>query len=140
MGKATQELLVECTLRPLNIQSDNGSCYIGQEYRSYLSGLAISHRRIHPYCPNESAEVERYHRTLRELLDPQDADNFDQLIQLIKDRIDYYNLVRYHSGIGFVTPYAKYNGLAEQIQIEREQKLIKARELRMQENLAKRTA
>jgi len=138
--EATRKYLSACERVPLNIQSDNGSCYISQEYRSYLSKLDINHRRIHPYCPNENAEIERYHRTLRELIVPENADDFEQLMELIKEQIDYYNHTRYHSGIGFVTPYAKYSGKAEKILREREQKLIKAREIRKQKNLAKLNA
>ncbi|MCB0305269.1 MAG: IS3 family transposase, partial [Calditrichaeota bacterium] len=77
-----------------------------------------------------------YHRTLRELIDPDDAGDFDQLIQLVKDRIDYYNNTRYHSAIGFVTPHSKYTGKADQIIQERERKLARAREQRKQQNLS----
>jgi len=133
--EATQECLNFCERWPENIQSDNGSGYISNEYRSYLFKADIQHRRIHPYCPNENAEIERYHRTLRELVDPQEAENFDQLTQLIKEQIQYYNYTRYHSAIGFVTPYAKYCGQAEKILAERERKLKTAKEKRVRENL-----
>ena len=135
--EATQECLSLCDRWPENIQSDNGSGYISNEYRSYLFKADIQHRRIHPYCPNENAEIERYHRTLRELVDPQDAEDFDQLTQLIKEQIQYYNYTRYHSAIGFVTPYAKYCGQAEKILAERERKLKTAKEKRIRENLKK---
>lgn len=135
--EATRECLEFCQRRPENIQSDNGSGYISSEYRSYLSKANIQHRRIHPYCPNENAEIERYHRTLRELVDPQDAQDFDQLTQLIKDQINYYNYTRYHSAIGFVTPYVKYCGKADELLAQREQKLQKAKEKRIKENLKK---
>ena len=135
--EATRTYLSECDRLPLNIQSDNGSCFISQEYRSYLSKSDIKHHRIHPYCPNENAEIERYHRTLRDLIDPEDATDFDQLNQLVKEQINYYNYTRYHSAIGFVTPYAKYTGKAEAIFQQREQKLKKAKNLRKQQNLAK---
>lgn len=134
---ATQTYLTECHRLPKHIQSDNGSGYISLEYRSCLSKSDIKHHRIHPYCPNENAEIERYHRTLRDLIDVEDAQDFDQLNQLIKDQIDYYNYTRYHSAIGFITPYAKYTGKAEAIFKEREQKLTHARNLRKQQNLAK---
>lgn len=135
--EATRQHLADCRRRPDNIQSDNGSCYISQEYRSYLSKNEIEHRRIHPYCPNENAEIERYHRTMRELIDPEDADNFAQLDELINEQIYYYNHIRYHSAIGFVTPYARYYGKDEAILKKRERKLAKAREKRIKHNLAR---
>lgn len=134
--EATRKYLAGRSRWPLNIQSDNGSCYISSEYRSYLSKADIKHRLIHPYCPNENAEIERYHRTLRELIDPDDINNFDQLTRLVKEQIQYYNDTRYHSAIGFVTPYSKYTGKAESILKNREEKLIKARAARKKQNLA----
>jgi putative transposase len=120
---------------PQSIQSDNGSCYISQEYKSCISKFNIEPRYIHPHCPNENAEIERYHRTLRELVDPNEAENFDALHKLIKEQVYYYNHERYHSAIGFITPYDKYTGKAEKIFSERTKKLQKAKERRIKENL-----
>lgn len=120
---------------PNVIQSDNGSCYISSEYRTLLSRAQVEHRRIHPACPNENAEIERYHRTLRELLDPGEANDFQELGKLVKERIDYYNYTRYHSAIGYVPPAAKYTGKAEKIIEERKRKLEKARKKRIEENI-----
>jgi len=121
--------------KPKSIQSDNGSCYISQEYKSCISNFKIDSRYIHPHCPNENAEIERYHRTLRELLDPNEAENFDDLHKLIKEQVHYYNYDRYHSAIGFITPYDKYTGKAEKIFSNRVIKLQRAKERRIKENL-----
>jgi putative transposase len=132
--EATREALIKTDRRPDIIQSDNGSGYISSEFRNYLSKSDIEHRRIHPHCPNENAEIERYHRTVRELVDPDDATDFEHLNKLIKERIEYYNYRRYHSAIGFVTPWSKYNGKADQILEARKHKLEKARKKRIIEN------
>jgi len=132
--EATREALIETKRTPGVIQSDNGSGYVSSEFRNYLSKSEIEHRRIHPHCPNENAEIERYHRTVRELVDPDDADNFAHLHGLFKERIDYYNHRRYHSGIGFITPWSKYNGKGDQILEARKHKLEKARKKRIKEN------
>ncbi len=121
--------------KPKSIQSDNGSCYISQEYKSCISNFKIDSRYIHPHCPNENAEIERYHRTLRELLDPNEAENFNDLHKLIKEQVHYYNYDRYHSAIGFITPYDKYTGKAEKIFSNRVIKLQRAKERRIKENL-----
>lgn len=135
IGEATHRAFEQTGKTPKIIQSDNGSCYISSEYRTLLSRAQVEHRRIHPHCPNENAEVERYHRTLRELVDPGDANDFQELNELIKERIDYYNYTRYHSAIGYVTPYVKYTGKAEKIIEERKRKLEKARKKRIEENI-----
>ena len=132
--EASREALLITERTPNIIQSDNGSGYISSEFRNYLSKSNIEHRRIHPHCPNENAEIERFHRTLRELLDPDDAENCTHLHGLFKERIEYYNNRRYHSAIGFVTPWSKYNGKADQILEARQHKLEKARKKRIRVN------
>lgn len=133
--RASEEALRKTGKRPKAIQSDNGSCYISQEFKSFISKFNIEARYIHPHCPNENAEIERYHGTLRELIDPTLAKNFDDLLKIIKEQVEYYNYKRYHSAIGFITPYDKYNGRAEKIFSIREKKLKSAKEKRIQENL-----
>lgn len=135
IGEATRRAFEQTGKTPNIIQSDNGSCYISSEYRTLLSRTQVEHRRIHPHCPNENAEIERYHRTFRELVYPNDAGDFQELNELIKERIDYYNYTRYHSAIGYVTPEAKYTGKAEKIIEERKQKLEKAKKKRIQQNI-----
>jgi len=121
--------------KPKVIQSDNGSCYISSEYRSFIDKSGIEHRTIHPHCPNENAEIERYHRTMRELVDPTEADDYTALLELVKEQIQYYNFERYHSAIGYVTPYAKDSGKADAILESRTRKLQKAKEQRIKTNL-----
>jgi putative transposase len=135
--EVTREALEKTGKRPLVIQSDNGSCYISNEYRSFLSKSNIEHKRIHPHCPNENAEIERYHRTVREMVDPQDAEHCAELYELFKERLYSYNCIRYHSAIGFVPPYAAYTGAAEKIIAERAAKLSIAKRERMVSNFKK---
>ena len=82
---ATEEAFRLTGKKPKSAQSDNGICYISQEYKSCISKFEIEPRYIHPHCPNENAEIERYHRTLRELIDPNEAEYFDALHKLIKE-------------------------------------------------------
>ncbi len=121
--------------KPKVIQSDNGSCYISTEYRSFITKSEIEHRRIHPHCPNENAEIERYHRTVRELIDPTEVDSFEALNELFKERIRYYNYERYHSSIGYVAPHDMYTGKAKDILESRKRKLQIAKEQRIRENM-----
>ena len=133
--EASLRAIKETGRTPKVIQSDNGSCYISSEYRSFITNSGIDHKRIHPHCPNENAEIERYHRTVRELVDIEDVENFTELLELFKERIRYYNYERYHSSIGFVTPYDMYTGKAAEILESRKRKLKIAKEKRIQENL-----
>lgn len=90
------------------LQTDNDSSFISHEFRSVITHAQIEHHFIHPGCPNENAEIERVNRTIKEGIDPVDAGSLQELQIFIKERIEYYNFKRYHSGIGFITPYIKY--------------------------------
>jgi len=133
--QASERAIKATRKKPKIIQSDNGSCYISSEYRFFIARNEIDHHRIHAHCPNENAEIERYHRSLWEMLDPSEADNFASLIEIVKEQIRYYNYERYHSAIGFVTPYAMYSGQAEAILESRKIKLQNAKEQRIQINM-----
>jgi hypothetical protein len=74
-------------------------------------------------------------RTIKEGIDPVDAESFEHLYELVKERIDFYNNKRYHSGIGFITPHTKYRDNPEKIFEERKQKLERAKQNRIQFNL-----
>jgi putative transposase len=130
----TKEAFQVTGITPAIIQSDNGSCYISHEYHNFVTGLDIDHRFIHPHCPNENAEIERYHRTLKEAVDPEQAQNFIHLVTLINEQIYYYNHIRYHSKIGFIPPYEKYRGNPDKIFEERKRKLENAKIKRMKIN------
>ena len=119
------------------LQTDNGSCYISYEFQNLLSRENIEHHFIHPHCPNENAEIERVNRTLKEDLDLTDVESFEHLNQIVKERINYYNNIRYHSAIGFIPPYTKYRGNPEKIFEERKVKLNRAKTDRIKHNCLK---
>lgn len=131
--EAFQDALSQTGMNPL-LQTDNGSCYVSHEFRHLLSKANIEHYLIHPHCPNENAEIERVNRTLKEDLDVSGAGSFAELFELIGKRIDYYNYQRYHSAIGFITPYTKYRGNPEKIFQERQKKLERAKQARIKQN------
>lgn len=131
---ASREAIETTGVRPEIIQSDNGGCYISSEYRRFIKSLDTEHHFIHPHCPNENAEIERHHRTLRELIDPDDARNIEELHQIVKEAIRYYNYERYHSKIGYIPPIIKYRGNPEQVFEARQRKLQMAKERRAKLN------
>jgi putative transposase len=135
--EATREAFKKTGITPERLQSDNGNCYISHEFRRLMSQLEIEHCRIHPHCPNENAEIERYHRTLKEGLDITKAKDYVHLLELVKEQIYYYGHIRYHSKIGYIPPYTKYRGTPEKIFSEREKKLERATAKRMKQNFDK---
>jgi len=126
------ENFINNNLHLLNIkpklQSDNGSCYIGGEFKSLINKKNFEHIRIHPGCPTENAIVERVNRTVKEsLYELEEPDNFEHLEELIKQVIEYYNYKRYHKSLNYVTPYTFYRGAPEKIFEERNQKIALAK-------------
>ncbi len=48
--------------------SDNGPCYISKALREYLEAEGIHHTRGKPYHPMTQGKIERYHRSMKNLL------------------------------------------------------------------------
>jgi len=110
------------------LQSDNGSCYIGGEFKSLISRKKYEHVRIHPGTPTENAIVERVNRTVKEsLYECEEPDNFEHLEKLIDQVVDYYNYKRYHKSLNYVTPHTFYRGKPEIIFEERNRKIALAK-------------
>ena len=112
------------------IQSDNGSCFISQDFARVLKRCGVGHHRIYPHCPEQNGLIERANRTIGEELEQYTYDDYSSAKDVITGIINWYNHKRLHSAIGFVTPADKHNGRAEQIIKERQRKLERARELR----------
>ena len=48
--------------------SDNGSCYISHELKSYLSDIGMGHVRGKPNHPQTQGKIERYHRSMKNII------------------------------------------------------------------------
>ncbi len=48
--------------------SDNGPCFISRELREYLSEREMKHTRGKPYHPMTQGKIERYHRTMKNVV------------------------------------------------------------------------
>jgi putative transposase len=99
--------------------SDNGSAYISKELRDYLQDNDIQHTRIKPYHPMTQGKIERYHRSMKNLILLDHYYSPSELEERIREWVEYYNNHRYHEAIDNVTPADKYFG--------RDQKILKTR-------------
>jgi transposase InsO family protein len=100
--------------------SDNGPCYISGELKKYLAEQGFTHTRGKPYHPMTQGKIERYHRSMKNILL---LDNYycpDDLIAEIGKFVDYYNHRRYHESLDNVTPADAYTGRAAAILEQRE--------------------
>ncbi len=105
---------VHVVYRP-GLLSDNGSAYISKELRDYLEAIEIRHIRTKPYHPMTQGKIERYHRSMKNLILLDHYYSPSELEKRIREWVDYYNNHRYHEAIDNVTPTDKYFGRDRQI-------------------------
>jgi transposase InsO family protein len=108
--------------------SDNGPCYISGELKTYLADRGFTHTRGRPYHPMTQGKIERYHRSMKNILLLDNYYSPEDLKAEIATFVEYYNHQRYHESLNNVTPADMYHGRAEQILEKR--KYIKIRTLK----------
>ena len=115
--------------------SDNGPCYVSGELREYLSRHRMQHTRGAPYHPMTQGKIERYHRSLKNLIQLQNYAFPWDLEQEIGQFVDYYNHQRYHESLDNVTPADMYEGRQVEVLTRRERIKRETLERRRRENL-----
>jgi transposase InsO family protein len=108
--------------------SDNGPCYVSRQLREYLEEREIPHTRGAPYHPMTQGKIERFHRSLKNVISLQNHYLPGSLEQEIATFIYYYNHQRVHESLDNLTPADVYQGRAREILTARER--VKAQTLR----------
>lgn len=101
--------------------SDNGPCYISGELKQYLEDRGFTHTRGKPFHPMTQGKIERYHRSMKNILL---LDNYycpEELTIQIAAFVEHYNNQRYHESLDNVTPADVYHGRATHILEQRQQ-------------------
>ncbi len=107
--------------------SDNGPCYISKELREWLQDQDMKHTRGAPYHPMTQGKIERYHRSMKNVVKLEHYYFPWELENAIADWVEHYNHERYHESLDNVTPADVYNGRRNDILDRRS--MIKARTL-----------
>ena len=115
--------------------SDNGPAYVSKELQAYLSEKDISHTRGQPYHPQTQGKIERYHRTLKNLVTLQNYYAPWELEREIDRFVGWYNDERYHESLENLTPADVYHGRAREILTAREVLKLQTLERRRRYNL-----
>jgi putative transposase len=92
--------------------SDNGPCYVSKALKEYLEQEGISHTPGKPYHPMTQGKIERYHRSMKNILLRENYYSPDELTDQLDLFIDYYNYGRYHEALNNLTPADVYYGRA----------------------------
>lgn len=107
--------------QPPRLLSDNGSCYIAAELKTYLkNNHDIDQIHGRPMHPQTQGKIERYHRTMKNVVK---LDNYfcpEELEKALEKFVYVYNNERYHESLKNLTPADVYYGRGELILAERE--------------------
>lgn len=99
------------TIAPFTIKAvktDNGLEFLG-EFDSYLQKRGIIHYFSYPRTPKSNAFIERFNRTIQEEFVDRNNEylsNPEIFNQKLVDYLLYYNTVRPHQSLGYLTPMA----------------------------------
>jgi len=99
--------------------SDNGSCYISSEIRSFFSQHGIKQVHGKPCHPQTQGKIERYHRTMKNVVKLDNYYSPEELELAIGEFVGYYNNQRYHESLDNLTPADVFYGRAKKIFIKR---------------------
>ena len=118
--------------------SDNGSCYISSELTDYIQHKGMSHVRGKPLHPQTQGKIERYHRSMKNVVKLENYYLPGDLINRLKEFVEYYNNKRYHESIQNLTPADVYFGRDQQILKQREIIKLKTMKKRRKQYLLQR--
>jgi len=110
---------VEVRHRP-RLLSDNGPCFVSRELQAYLVEREMRHTRGRPYHPMTQGKIERYHRSIKNVVKLQNYYLPWELDREIARFVRYYNHERVHEALDNLTPADVYHGRGRDIQTARQ--------------------
>ena len=136
MTEAQVEIILQAALEQFpgakpRIISDNGPQFIAKDFKEFIRIAQLTHMRTSPNYPESNGKIERWHGSLkRECIRPKTPLSLEDANRVVVEFIGYYNTVRLHSAIGYVTPRDRLENRQEEIFRSRDLKLEAAREKR----------
>jgi transposase InsO family protein len=115
--------------------SDNGPCYLSKALKIYLDEHQMTHTRGAPYHPMTQGKIERYHRSMKNVVKLEHYYSPWELERAIEAFVQYYNHKRYHESLDNVTPADMYFGRYHEIMGRRAQIKQQTLQQRRYENL-----
>ena len=103
VGEAIQVSGVNQEERP-RLLTDNGSCYISKEFKKFIEDQDLGHVQGAPFHPQTQGKIERYHRTMKNVVKLENYFFPDKLLASIESFVNYYKNERYHESLGNLTP------------------------------------
>ena len=91
--------------------SDNGPAYHSADLAKFLKERRIKHIHGAPYHPMTQGKIERWHRSMKNVVKLQNYYSPSELERAITEWVAYYNNQRYHESLDNVTPADVYFGI-----------------------------
>jgi len=115
------------------IITDNGPQFIARDFKEFIRIAGMTHVKTSPYYPQANGKMERWYKTLKgDCIRFKVPLSLDDARRIVTDFVAYYNNVRLHSAIEYVTPKDRLEGRHTEILSGRDRKLAEARERRKQ--------
>ena len=140
IGKCMKETDIEIILQKASekypnakarVITDNGPQFISKDFKEYIRLKGMTHVRTSPFYPQSNGKVERWHKTLKhESIRPNSPISLQDAEEIVSKFVSYYNNIRLHSAIGYISPLDQLEGRQEEIFRSREVKLSQARDER----------
>jgi transposase InsO family protein len=113
------------------VLTDNGSAFVSKYLREYFDKQEIVHVKCAPFHPMTQGKIERYHRSMKNLLLLEHYYLPQELETRISEWVNHYNHHRYHESLDNLTPADVFGGRKEEKLLERKkvkhQTIIKRR-------------
>jgi transposase InsO family protein len=95
-------------------------CRNAGELQTYLDEQGIAHTRGAPYHPMTQGKIERWHRTMKNVVKLENYYSPGELERAIARFVEHYNHRRYHESLDNVTPADAYFGRRQEILAHRQ--------------------
>jgi putative transposase len=105
---------VQVEHRP-RLLSDNGSCNLSRKLKEFLNLKYMDHTRGAPYHPMTQGKIERYHRSMKNVVNLKHYYSPWELEREIAQFVTYFNFERYHESLNNLTPATVYFGQQKEV-------------------------
>nr|WKN36154.1 integrase core domain-containing protein [Tunicatimonas sp. TK19036] len=94
-----------CLPNKITIRSDNGAQFEAKIVREYLKEIDVQQEFSHVATPQDNGHIESYHAIIKKaVFNVYEFFNIEHAGQIIDQFVEFYNLERIHSGIGYTSP------------------------------------
>jgi putative transposase len=109
------------------IITDDGPQFVARDFKEFVRICGMTRVRTSPYYPQSNGKIERWFKTLKGgCIRSTTPLSLEDARRLVAEFVTYYNTVRLHSAIAYITPADKLAGRAEAIWAARREKLARA--------------